>query len=613
MKARLLMTVVALTVVLSLVACAAPAAPQIVQVEKPVTVQVEKVVTVQVEKAVEVEKVATVVVEKTVKETVVVEKQVEKVVEKVVTATPEAKAAVKNPFTPKDDIVIVAHNQDGFDKLDLRQGYPDASAYFCQLQIFEKLIMQDDKLELQGQLAEKWEANADNTVYTFTLKKGVKFHDGDPFNAAAVKKHFDFFLGDPPSAVAATLRADIKSVDVVDDYTIKMTMNGPRPFFLYNLAESPAGLIYSPKTVDRPDADRLRNVAGTGPFMLKEWLGQRDLVLVANPDYNWASSYFSHNGPPFIKTLRIRNAADTDSRLVSLETGESHFITLVPDAHVARLRLDPNFNIVSKLVPGMPQMNYINITIPPTNDLRVRQAINFATNKEEINQLVYFGNVEPAYGPLSKANLEYNPAVEKLYTYDLEKAKALLKEAGWWDENGDGIAEAHGVKGVPDGTLLEARIVRGRSWQQYSDVWQRQLSMAGFKASIIMLAGITEDWYGCMNQLPANGDVFLDSVVGMTRDWDKDQCGGAMNFACTCDIPEIQDPIQKYLAEAAEAQTMDARKKALGDLQMYIMEQALEVPIYELYWHAGIISSLKDVKTDATGFYYFFYDAKWER
>lgn len=601
MKGRI--SLVLMVVLGMLFAACAPATPQVIEVPKEVVVEKSVVETVVVEKEVVVEK------------TVVVEKPVEvKVVETVVVeATPVAAKPVKNPFTPSDDVIVVAHNQDGFEKLDLRQGYPDGSAYFCQLQILEKLVFQDDQLQLRDQLAEKWEANADNTEFTFYLKKGVVFHDGDPFNAQAVKKHFEFFLSDPPSPVAATLRADIDQVIVVDDYTVKFVMKGSRPFFLYNLAESPGALIYSPQTIELPDVERLRDVRGTGPFKIKQWLGQRDLLLEANMEYNWASSYFNHNGPPKVKSLRIRNAPDTDSRLVSLETGESHFITLVPDAHVARLRQDQNFNIVSKLVPGMPQMNYINVLIPPTNDLRVRQAINFATNKDEINQLVYFGNVEPAWGPLSKANLEYNPEVEKLYSFDLEKAKALLKEAGWWDANGDGIAEAHGVPGVPDGTQLEARIVRGRSWQQYSDVWQRQLSMAGFKASIIMMAGDGPDWYDCVNQLPANGDVFLDSVVGMTRDWDQDQCRGAMNYSCSCEVPELQAPIQEFLARAADAQTMDERKEALGELQMFIMENALSVPIYELYWHAGIISSLKDVKTDATGFYYFFYDAHWER
>jgi peptide/nickel transport system substrate-binding protein len=574
-----------------------------------------------------VEKVVTQVVQETVKETVIVEgtpevvekevtKVVEEVVEVVVTATPaaEEEAAPQNPFTPDEDIVIVAHNQDGFETVDLRTGYPDASAYFVQLQILEKLIFQDDQLELRGQLAESWEANEDSTAYTFKLKEGVVFHDGDPLNAEAVKKHFDFFLADPPSAVAATLRADIDNVEVVDEYTVRFNLQGPRPFFLYNLAESPGSLIYSPQTVALPDEDRLRDVRGTGPFRIKEWLGQRDLLLEANPDYNWASDYFENQGPPKIQTLRILNAADTDARLVALETGEVHFITLVPDAHVARLKQDPNYRIVSKLVPGMPQMNYLNVTIPPTNDLRVRQAINYAVNKDEINQVVYFGNVEPAYGPLSKANLEYNPEVEGMYPYDLEKAKALLEEAGWWDEDGDGIAEAHGVEGVEDGTMLEARIVRGRSWQQYSDVLQRQLSMAGFKSSIIMMAGQGPDWYACLNQVPANGDVFIDSVVGMTRDWDKDQCfTGAMNYGCGCDTPEIQEPIQEYLAAASAAQTMDERKEALGGLQKFIMEQALEVPIYELYWHAGTISSLEGIKTDGTGFYYFFYDANWTR
>jgi peptide/nickel transport system substrate-binding protein len=588
-----ILAAVALVMVLSmlLAACAVPT-PQVV--EKQVTVK------------------ETVVVKEEVK---VVETQlVEKQVEVVVTAEPPAPAAATNPFTPADDVVVVAHNQDGFDKLDLRQGYPDGSAYFVQLQILEPLILLDDKLEIRDALAEKWEANADSSAYTFTLKKGVKFQDGDPFNAEAVKKHFDFFLSDPPSPVAATLRDSVDKVEVIDENTIRFVLKGPRPFWLSELAESPAGLIYSPKTIDLPDADRLRQIAGTGPFKIKEWLGQRDLMLEANQDYNWPSSYFTNTGPSKIKELRIRNAADTDARLASLETGESHFITLVPDAHVARLKQDPNFNIVSKLVPGMPQMNYINVTIPPTDDLRVRQAILHATNKDEINSLVYFDTAEPAYGPLSKANVEYNAEVAEMYPFDQEKAKALLKEAGWWDENGDGIAEAHGVKGVEDGTLLEARIVRGRSWQQYSEVWQKQLSAVGFKTSIIMMASSSgDDWSGCVNQLPANGDVFIDSLVGMARDWNKDQCtGGAMNFGCTCDT-DLQPPIDAALDEAAKAQTMDERKAALGKLQKYIMENALEAPIYELYWHAGSLSSLKDIRTDGSGFYYYFYDANWER
>ena len=137
-------------------------------------------------------------------------------------------------------------------------------------------------------------------------------------------------LADPPCPVAATLRADIESVDVVDDYTVKFVHEGPAPVLPRQPRRKPRLLDLFAQDRRSPDADRLRDIAGTGPFKIKEWLGQRDLVLEANPDYNWASSYFTHNGPPKIKTLRIRNAADTDARLVSLETGESHFITLVP-------------------------------------------------------------------------------------------------------------------------------------------------------------------------------------------------------------------------------------------------------------------------------------------
>ena len=400
---------------------------------------------------------------------------------------------------------------------------------------------------------------------------------------------------------------------MVDDYTVKMIMKAPRPFFLYSLADNPAGYIYSPQTIDRPADERGRNIAGTGPFMIKEWMGPQALLLEANPDYNWASSWFSHNGPPYIQFLHLIAAPDDDSRMISLETGETHFITGVGPIHVARLKEDPNFSVVGKQVPGMPQMNHINASISPTNDLRVRQAINYATNRDEIAAITYFGTVKPAYGPLSASNIEYNPEVEKLYPYDPEKAKELLNEAGWWDEDGDSIAESHGVEGVEDGTQLEVRITRNPTWQQYTDVWMAQLKAVGFKPVSIM-AGAGPDWYGCINQLPSMGDVFIDSLQGMTRDWDKDQCvSTGLNFGCACDIPELQDPIQEYLAEATNARNMDERKAALGKMQLHIMEQAMEVPIYELWWYAGITSSLEGVKTNPTGFYYFFYDAKWER
>ncbi len=219
MKTRTpILVAVALVMVLSmlLAACAVPT-PQVV--EKQVTVK------------------ETVVVKEEVK---VVETQlVEKQVEVVVTAEPPAPAAATNPFTPADDVVVVAHNQDGFDKLDLRQGYPDGSAYFVQLQILEPLILLDDKLEIRDALAEKWEANADSSAYTFTLKKGVKFQDGDPFNAEAVKKHFDFFLSDPPSPVAATLRDSVDKVEVVDENTIRFVLKRAAPLLAERTRREP--------------------------------------------------------------------------------------------------------------------------------------------------------------------------------------------------------------------------------------------------------------------------------------------------------------------------------------------------------------------------------------
>ncbi len=280
-------------------------------------------------------------------------------------------------------------------------------------------------LEVEPALATAWEISEDGTEYTFTLREGVTFHDGSPFNAEAVVFNFERLLNeDPPyhdtgPFPLAFFFSSVSSVEAVDDLTVKFTLSEPYAPFLSNLAY-PTGLIVSPAAVEQHGADFGRNPSGTGAFTFAEWRSNEAVVVEANPDY-W-------DGAPDLEAVVFRPITDANTRTAEMLAGGIDMMVEVPPVALSQFQGD-GFQVFEQAGPHVWFL-ILNAKEGPFADKRVRQAANYAINKEALVNDVLEGTAEVAAGPTPPAFAwAYNEALEP-YPYDPEKAKELIAEAG---------------------------------------------------------------------------------------------------------------------------------------------------------------------------------------
>ncbi len=294
------------------------------------------------------------------------------------------------------------------------------------MNVFDGLVRyKDGTLEVEPALATEWTISEDGTVYTFTLREGVRFHDGAPFDAAAVKFNFDRMLDEThpyhdtgPFPLAFFFSA-VESVEAVDDRTVQFTLNAPYAPFLSNLAY-PTGLLVSPLSVETHGADVGRNPAGTGPFRFVEWRSNEAVVVEANADY-W-------DGAPALEAVVFRPITDANTRTAEMLAGGIDLMVEVPPVALSEFAGD-GFTVHEQAGPHVWFL-ILNAKEGPFADKRVRQAANYAINKEALVNDVLEGTAEVAAGPTPPAFAwAYNEALEP-YPYDPDKARALLAEAG---------------------------------------------------------------------------------------------------------------------------------------------------------------------------------------
>jgi peptide/nickel transport system substrate-binding protein len=303
------------------------------------------------------------------------------------------------------------------------------------MNLYDTLLWRGPDQDLYPGLANSWEVSDDGMTYTFYLREGVTFHDGTPFNAEAVKYNFDRIKSGAAarvmgSAAANDLIGSYESAEVIDDLTVALHFAEPYPAFLDAVSSHYLSIV-SPTAVEKWGDDFGKHPVGTGPFMLEEYVPQDHLTLVRNPDYNWAPSFMEHQGPAYLDKVIHRFVEEAGTRVAMLESGEAQLVSRANAEDVARLGSDPDYVLEVGYGGGLPHGYFPNASKYPTNDIRVRQALLYGTNRELLCQTLWNNFNPPAYGPLSPATWGYDSAVEQMYPYDPEKAKELLEEAGW--------------------------------------------------------------------------------------------------------------------------------------------------------------------------------------
>jgi peptide/nickel transport system substrate-binding protein len=328
------------------------------------------------------------------------------------------------------------------------------------MNIFDGLVQyKSGTLQVQPALAESWEISDDGLVYTFALRSGVKFHDGSDFNAEAVKFNFDRMLDEShpyhntgPFPLSFFFSA-IKEVKAVDTLTVQFTLDAPFAPFLSNLAY-PTGLIVSPDAVMKHGNDFGRNPVGSGPFKFAKWESNSHVIVERNEGY-WG-------GAPALEAVVFRPITDANTRVAEMLSGGIDMMVEVPPDNLQEMAKDPSFQIHEQAGPHLWFL-ILNAKEGPFKDKRVRQAINYAINKEAIVDNILQGTAIVAAGPTPPAFAwAYNNDLTP-YSYDPEKAKALIKEAGFENaeltfyvtEGGSGMLDP-----VAMGTSIQADLAK---------------------------------------------------------------------------------------------------------------------------------------------------------
>ena len=409
-----------------------------------------------------------------------------------------------------------------------------ASHNICGM-IYNGLVKYDKDMNVVGDLAESWDISQNGLVITFHLRKGVKWHDGRPFTSADVLYTYQVTV-DPktPTAYAGDF-AKVKKAEAPDDYTFRVTYDKPfAPALIsWNAAVLPRHLLAGKDITKSPLS---RRPIGTGPYQFKEWVAGQKIVLVSNPAY--------FEGQPYIDGRITRIIPDTATMFLELRAQNIGMMGLTPLQYTRQTEnnlFKNNFNKYRYLSFGYTYLGY-NLKNPLFSDKRVRQAISYAINKDEIINGVLLNLGKPANGPYKPGTWAYNDKV-KIYHYNPQKARELLRDAGWTKMNQEGVLEKDGKPFVFEIVVNQGNETR----QKCAEIIQRHLKEIGITVKIRVL-----EWSSFVTDF-INKRRFDAVILGWTIPLDPDAydvwhssktAPEELNFI-SYNNPEVDDMLEK--------------------------------------------------------------------
>lgn len=310
------------------------------------------------------------------------------------------------------------------------QKYP--AAYEANFTIYNNLVTFDPALKIIPDLAEKWEASADSLSWTFSLRKGVTFHDGTAFNAQAVEAHIKRIQDPQNASPNKNLWDHITGVKVVDDATVELVTAKPFGPMLNYLAHGSGG-IESPAAVAKYGSAYAQHPTGTGPYKLGAFSPGTELTLVRRDGY--------FGGTPKLDKMVMRSVPDVGSRVQLLVAGQADLANDVPPENAGDLETGANTQLLRQSGLRTFWMEF-NLNLDMFKDLKVRQALNYAVDKESIVKNLFLGYAKVLDSPAAPTIRGYTTCGS--FPYDPAKAKQLLADAGWQPGSG-GILQKNGV------------------------------------------------------------------------------------------------------------------------------------------------------------------------
>lgn len=432
--------------------------------------------------------------------------------------------------------------------------------------IYDTLVEQDGDLSFHPHLAESWDEAPDGMAWTFHLKPGVKFHNGDAFNAQAVVKWLEMFRTSENSYMTDA----IDKIEAVDDLTVKFVMKHPDPNILYNLSSSFMGVPDPAVVAEMGEDYGISEAVGTGPFKLESFTLGQETVLVRNDDYAWASPLSANQGPPTIKKLTLREIAEDSTAFLELKTGGVDALLSLPTDYLGEIGSDQSLALMKIAGQELYYMP-INVTKEPFTDIRVREAAALAINQKEILENVFanYGAVANNFLISALPESKIDPAYD--ISYNPDKANGLLDEAGW-------VMGSDGVR-AKDGKRLSVSL-----WTQSDSVFRRltevvqaQLKAVGIEATITTYDSSTiRDQYKTGEQQLAVRSYFWSNADIVDWFFGADRLGYP-NVSMFND-PKAEELRAKAMAGSA---TQAERVANFTAYHQYVTSQFPYAPIYQ--------------------------------
>ena len=462
-----------------------------------------------------------------------------------------------------DSKTLVIAIQDEIEGTDIQQiGWENVA----QALIYSPLVtFSDDLKEVQPCFAESYEVSEDGMEIVFHLFEDSKFSNGEPLNAESVKasvermKEISEYSGDVEP---------IKEIEVVDEWTVKYKLSQPAPFMWASLTSTFGGIVDA-KAAEEMGNDEFNRCAVTnGPFMVKEWQAGSQLILEKNPHFKTANPNVENKEVMNFDQVIIRFIPDEFTRISELEAGNVDVIYDVPASNVADLKENKDLTVYEYKQSGVCYLR-INTEVPGLDDYKVREALFYGLDRDAISDALN-GTVVPAYSYLTDAQAGFSAETEeafaKKYKHDVEKAKALLKEAGYEDSDGDGYVEKDGKKlsfefaSPTDKAAPKAAI----------PVIQEQLKQIGIEAVIKEYEG------QYIKQLARDGDDQLSTGSYVWNDADI----AYYIFTEESGYPWHNEKVTKLLEEARYTVDPEKRVEKYAQFQEELVKHLPAVPMF---------------------------------
>lgn len=440
--------------------------------------------------------------------------------------------------------------------------------------LYPTLFSRDENLEYVGYLADTWEVSEDGTELTINLIDFATFTDGTPVNAEAIKWNLERYSNpDTGASQGADLIGLLEEVEVLGDYSLKLHLASSYAPLFFTLA----GLeIVSPTAYEELGVDNFgTNPVGAGPFKLKELNTDNYALFEKNPDFTWAPpELYEHPGPVYLDELQILFIGEDQTILSALETGEITFAG-VPTQNLADVEANPDITVHKS---QLDQIRYVgfNTSKAPWDNLELRRAFAYATNREEFVELAWDGLALPLYQPLPPTIWGHNPELDAgSYQYDPDQAMAMLDELGYVDVDGDGMRED------PEGNpwVVPLSTASTDEWRRQAEVLEAQWRDVGIPVEIELME------FSALIDLTTTGthDLFLlqygyqDPSI-LTYFFDPDRKGGSNRAWFST------DELTALLVQADTDLNQETRYATITELSQYVIDQSpwifLAVPPY---------------------------------